>query len=125
MEANTSYIPVLARIKFQLQILKIVETSLELTEVKVKLDENIATFQQMLKIHIIACAKLEATSLLCKENKLYCKAVYNTAIMFHKAHASHITPTAMREKRTVSHFFLALKGRRITRIQLLLSIDVE
>lgn len=95
LEEDDALIPSSARINFRLNPLKDVEESPELTTLTDEIRAAVTTFQLLLKSKIIACAKIEAASMLKSSNEIYCKSILDIVTMFRTAQGLASTPASI------------------------------
>ena len=88
IEADDSYIPVSARVKFRLQA---ADDAAEMPEYKALQDrvaEIVTTQQQVLKKAVIECAKLEEIAAQRALDRHYCESIHSVVSLFHLVHST-------------------------------------
>ena len=95
LEEDAALIPTSARSNFVLNHIKDIEESPELTTLKDETKAAVETFQLLLKSKIIACAKLEAKSMLKSSNEAFCKSINDVATLFRVAQGLNSTPASI------------------------------
>ena len=90
MENDEEYVPVSARIKFSLNVVKEASEDAEYKDLVTETKDYVKEIQKELKKRIIQCAKIEFEALLLARDRFYCETVYTLAILFLTLHGEKL-----------------------------------
>jgi len=84
-EADVDFIPVSARVKFELTSSQYVDENQEFKDLKGRVTDTVKQFHRELKTHIIAKMKLEAVHVASKCANIFCTTLRDVVSLFHLA----------------------------------------